>query len=1349
MKRVLVFIFCLVLSVGYSQISVPYFNNFDNVTTDTIGWVHSAINGVDDWEIGEVNGVFISDSYTGNKGWVTNLDTSLAENSVRYLETPYFSINTPDSYVVEFDHRILSPSSSSLYLQYQNGSQGNWYQVPSSLGQNINHYWSSPHFSTTSNPQLKKVIYNLDNLPLSDSIKFRFKIYSNSVLSSAYFGWIIEGFSVREAVFDYEATNSDTIRNLNKNFDSFTFNNYSYVTNELNSSFNLKRDIYLSVDSLFSSDDSLLLTYNPPLSGFKNHHGYGNNFNIDMPDNLTTDTCYIFIVLDSLNDFTEIDETNNMGVIVMILDPIIEVPIIEDFDSGSSVFKNQLNTAEWGIGTSNWWNIEKAHSSHSSAYTYMENTSTEALFESSYVDLSESDSTNICFFYRKTNNNVMFANQPNLKLDYSSTPLFVNNYGFVVTESFTIPNVRMTNMWDCYCVNLEEYDSIPSTKFRFSQEWTYSAKSGDAVSIDDIYIGKANVDYSIEGNKSDLFTKSTIIVDTLYYYFYNSGLLPSPTTTTKFYWSTDSLFDNSDIYLGENAESTLNDTSFFLNSFVYTKMDNTIPKYYIFYSIDVDSLVSEMREYNNIGYFEVFQSNSPNLPYANNFEVQIDGWRHNSTVGVDDWNWGVPSGSYHNEAFSGTKAWVTSDTGYVSNHTEMHLYTPIFDLTQLNDPVLEFNLSNQQYNALFLNSPGFNIGNIYYSTDGGAHWIILNHTSNTKKRLYLLNEYKHLFGQDLESSYMSGGKLIEDFSYGFTSDNHYNTRDYFDDYKVVVDLAFLNEKSNVQFKVNFANNGSIIEGLMLDDFKITEALVDLKLEQRKNLLVNSTDEKLNFDFGILNDGGHFSSPSIVNFYLSEDSLLNPGDVLLSSSLSELILPYKRSFINKSLSLNSITDYSIYNYLLFEIDAQNIIQESDETNNLDFYYLNMDSLNYESLPYSESFSDDYVDGWTWQKIDGWMVNESRFRNKTIIREPANFAQDNEMFLDPMDLTGYYGNDDWNRFPTFYLEVPVFDFSGVSSARMSFDLICEGSDPWMSGGGTGGGMECSVDGGSTWFVLLGTETSYFENWYYQNLESLNDKPGWFEEDEFTHVVYDLSHFGGEKNVSLRFKYRSSTSTNSQAIHGLRVDNFLMTGTYMDFVNNGGDSEVNTLITDEVIPINLSVQGLYNVVNPSLNTYFYWSEDSIFSTSDELIKIHDHYVNSGQTINLNVNIVRPDSIFQLEYYLFSIVDGDSIYPEISENNNVFRTKIIFDNTNLQLNSKDIFIDVLDFDKNIEIASSINTLKLVEVYDLSGKLVISKILSEKKVTISKKYLAKGIYIVKVYDEKNNSIVRKISKFQ
>jgi hypothetical protein len=85
------------------------------------------------------------------------------------------------------------------------------------------------------------------------------------------------------------------------------------------------------------------------------------------------------------------------------------------------------------------------------------------------------------------------------------------------------------------------------------------------------------------------------------------------------------------------------------------------------------------------------------FPYLENFEKNEGNW---FTKGINNsWQYGTPSGVKIKNAASGSKAWCTNLSGSYNNNEVSYLYSPCFDLSQLENPMLSFSLATDIENC--------------------------------------------------------------------------------------------------------------------------------------------------------------------------------------------------------------------------------------------------------------------------------------------------------------------------------------------------------------------------------------------------------------------------------------------------------------------------------------------------------------------------------------------------------------------------------------------------------------------------------------------------------------------------
>ena len=103
------------------------------------------------------------------------------------------------------------------------------------------------------------------------------------------------------------------------------------------------------------------------------------------------------------------------------------------------------------------------------------------------------------------------------------------------------------------------------------------------------------------------------------------------------------------------------------------------------------------------------------FPYLETFE---GGEGHWFTEGVNSsWEHGTPASVKMTKAASGTRAWATSLSNNHNNSEESYLYSPCFDISALEDPMLSFSLSTDIENC---GTDLCDAAYLEYSLDGGA-----------------------------------------------------------------------------------------------------------------------------------------------------------------------------------------------------------------------------------------------------------------------------------------------------------------------------------------------------------------------------------------------------------------------------------------------------------------------------------------------------------------------------------------------------------------------------------------------------------------------------------------------------
>jgi len=190
-------------------------------------------------------------------------------------------------------------------------------------------------------------------------------------------------------------------------------------------------------------------------------------------------------------------------------------------------------------------------------------------------------------------------------------------------------------------------------------------------------------------------------------------------------YSPDSSHTNFDVrYLinGTEVVETVNDILNANDSLIYTFNTtydfSNIAEYKIFAETmltDDDDTLNDADSVNIINYSAVSI-----LPYFNDFE--IDNGNFFAVGENSSWQWGEPTDSVINTAYSGTKIWATNLSGYHNDPENTYLTSSCFDLSNMKRPYLKF---KTWYDLYFLDGLTSSYVQVETSIDEGETWSVL------------------------------------------------------------------------------------------------------------------------------------------------------------------------------------------------------------------------------------------------------------------------------------------------------------------------------------------------------------------------------------------------------------------------------------------------------------------------------------------------------------------------------------------------------------------------------------------------------------------------------------------------
>lgn len=1206
LKRVFFLFITIVLSnVSFSQITLPYFNDFDT-DTDTVGWTHYSQNGSDDWEWGIPNQGTITSAYSSPKVWMTGLSTNYSSYSTMVLSTPQIDLTNATTYSSLSFYRINSKASSTLVkFKYSTDNGVTWNDfpvVPSSV-QSSN--WQGVNGFSLACCAYKKSTVDISSLN-GQVVKFGWFLTSSASTGK---GLVIDDFKIDKPYNNVQAFQGDTIRGVNTNYTHFTVNSPFSFSNQYSSTYPFKNIYYLSTDLIIDPSDIVIDTISYPAST----SDLSLDYQFELPTGLTGGTYYLLYHFDATDVLTEDDETDNVSFAVFELESLYYPGYVEDFDSGFNTDQwKEINAIpgirRWFIGDPEKFHIENANNSENAAYPFGSSSSplwAQVGIESPYFDLQGTTNNVFCYWYRGGSNAVSFSNP--------ETNPIIDSYTFSYS-SFQVessPSSTRLYNWDCHCVEISSLDNQSSVKFRIQGVQEFA--------IDDIYVGPIKPDLSIGGSKDLRYTNDQDIEDTLDYDLFNAGWTSSTTSETAFYWSTDSILDPSDIFLGTNQEPVLDSMALLERQFTYSKPTTVPGDYYIIHALDYLDNISEMREYDNEGIFFIRVAEKLALPYSNDFEIEEIGWDEYSTLGETTWERGLPTNYNIDPTLLGQNSWETNLGAAVDSNVRTHLLSPIFNLSDLNSPTMEFDMHLIGAGNLA------RYVNLLYSDDGGYSWKPVMPVGDDYKHFYRHNEYNYNTGEfaidstsiyPLHGSYNGNDPFIrptEAFRYYDESEvYHYS-----------VNIEHLKDSSEeVRFMMVFHIGEYQSNGPVIDNFEIVGKTHDLFIPESKSLMMSSNDQVLDFFCHIKNYGNSKTLASELRFVLSADTIIDANDFVIQQSTIRPLRPYEKEIF--MIKENTPPNFGSYNYLLYSIDDNNSISETNEINNIGYFPLDMDTAASQPFPITQSFDSLYVDGWTWyQDSAGSSYHYARVTS-LIDTSAANnsYWQIDHLNNSNSSSSLYFAYDN------YFMQSPPFDLTNIDSVDISFDFRCFG-DSYYSNTTVddGGNFQFSSDGGLTWTVITNSMSDYETNWYWWDsdtynmlIESIGNVPGWgnfwYTQDAngFVNASINLDFLGGFDDVRFRFQYRGegapSYGSNS---HGFKLKNFTVNA--YEYVST---NQVSVCEGDDYTLPNGNI--ISNITTPISDTTIFTSNigiDSLVITNITPLIINDNIVLNGATL------------------------------------------------------------------------------------------------------------------------------------
>jgi hypothetical protein len=231
--------------------------------------------------------------------------------------------------------------------------------------------------------------------------------------------------------------------------------------------------------------------------------------------------------------------------------------------------------------------------------------------------------------------------------------------------------------------------------------------------------------------------------------------------------------------------------------------------------------------------------------YSESFESGTNNWY---TAGVNNsWELGAPNATTINSASDGSNAWVTNLTGAYSNSTDAQVYSPYFDLSTYEKPVVQLDIWAQSE----IDWDGTVLEATY---NRGQDWLVVGNFGDPD------NWYNN---DEIES--LGGGPGWDD-----TDGSGWVTA------TKALPLFAINPE--VAFRVRFVSDGSFTdEGFAFDNFKVFDLLLGLDLSSSRNttnipLEITPFENVIYYRMDVSTDGFNTFLPGYQNIQLFNPSI---------------------------------------------------------------------------------------------------------------------------------------------------------------------------------------------------------------------------------------------------------------------------------------------------------------------------------------------------------------------------------------------------------------------------------------------------------------------------------------------
>ena len=827
MKNFILTLTIVAFTIMLNAQTLPFSEDFTGGTIPT-NWENTdSISSGSLWQANTSQTITTSTGETGFMHFrgTWNVDEQHYNANSSHLITPTIDASANSNVTLKFETELYLEGSTVL-IQVSNDN-GISYSVVDQL--TTNHWPSETHEYDISaiaagNSQVK-VAFSVISGPTSSNPDLR--------LDDIY---IYEEVANDVGITEWLTPVSDCGLGANENISVIVKNWGQNVTSE---------NIMLS----FSLDDG---------SSFSSPELFPNSLQIAESDTFTFSNTADFSAVQSYNCIVKVEmtgdgiETNNeLAQNIVKTQIITSFPYYQDFESGPEDWYSSEAASSWELGTPNSDNLTEAASGVNCWATNL---------DGHYLEQELSWVYSPCYDFTSLTNPILSMDVwYNMQMGYLAENISANVQVSIDGDCDTCWHVigsvgtgenwyntiygwsNISNGWETAVLNLDTLAGESQVRFRvemknpngstregfaFDNFEIFNQSAIDVLVSEFSIYNQPNASCGFDANemiKIRIFNNGTneVTADIPVRYSINGGID----------WAEETFINTNSIMPGEDAQ------------FIFTANFADLSSNAIYNCIAETNLSTDERPENDeILTTIVSKPLIDNFPYLEDFETSsADFWITGADGASNDWQFGIPAGVTINAAYSGSHAWVTQLNGDYHEFQESYVESPCFDLSNIDFPVLSFQMFADLRSGDFLR--------IMYSTDG-IFWYILNETNGTDQEWENLNQT--LIDLEGESSVSFRFYLISNGTYG-AEGIALDDIGIFSDEGIYLNTNNLESQKSIKLFPNPTSHSLSIHGLEGDSDKIE--IVDLTGKIVKQVTI--ARKNLTIDVSSLQNGVYF------------------------------------------------------------------------------------------------------------------------------------------------------------------------------------------------------------------------------------------------------------------------------------------------------------------------------------------------------------------------------------------------------------------------------------------------------------------------------------------------------------